>query len=129
MVRYIIHISFGYLLDLYVKTVAARFSTFPHCDTDDRSQLQLSAILSVPHSFEALNPNSDAISLSRLEIVSASIRSDINPRFLLTLDSLEGIVVRRSLHIYTTLRIIIVKQSITLITMWHRFIILQGKPN
>ena len=31
-VRYIVHINFGYLLDLYVKTVAARFCTFPHCD-------------------------------------------------------------------------------------------------
>jgi len=69
MVRYIIHISFGYLLDLYVKTVEARFRTFPHCDTDDRSYLQLSAFLSVPHSFEALNPSSEAISLSRLEIM------------------------------------------------------------
>jgi len=28
--------------------------------------LQLSAYLSVPHSFEAFNPNSDAISLSQL---------------------------------------------------------------
>jgi len=69
MVRYIIHISFGYLLDLYVETVAARFRTLPHCDTDDRSQLQLSAFLSVPHSFEGLNPNSDVISLSQLEIM------------------------------------------------------------
>jgi len=69
MVLYIIHINFGYLLYLYVETVAARFRTLPHCDTDDRSQLQLSAFLSVPHSFEALNPNSDATSLSRLEIM------------------------------------------------------------
>jgi len=37
MVRYIVHSNFGYLLDLYVKTVAARFCTFPQCDTDDRS--------------------------------------------------------------------------------------------
>jgi len=29
--------------------------------------LQLSAYLSVPHSFEAFNPNSDAISLSQLQ--------------------------------------------------------------
>ena len=69
MVRYIIHINFGYLLDLYVETVTARFRTLPHCETDDRSQLQLRAFLSVPHSFEALNPNSDAISLSQREIM------------------------------------------------------------
>jgi len=69
MVLYIIHINFGYLLYLYVETVAARFRTLPHCDTDDRSQLQLSAFLSVPHSFEALNPTSDAIRLPRLEIM------------------------------------------------------------
>ena len=69
MVRYNIHISFGYLLDLYVKTVAARFRTLPHCDTDDRSYLQLSAFLSVPDSFEAFNPSSDAISLCQLEIM------------------------------------------------------------
>jgi hypothetical protein len=69
MVRYIIHINFGYLLDLYVETVAARFRTLPHCDTDDRSYLHLSAFLSVLQFFEALNPSSDAISLSRLEIM------------------------------------------------------------
>jgi len=53
-------------LDLYVEMVTVRFHSLPHCETNDRSQLQLSAYLSVPHSFEALNPNSDAISLSQL---------------------------------------------------------------
>jgi hypothetical protein len=40
--------------------------SFPHCETDDREQFQFSAKLSVPHSFEAINPNSEAISLSQL---------------------------------------------------------------
>jgi len=69
MVSYIIHINFGYLLDLYVETVAARFSTFPHCDTDDRSQLQLGAFCQFPILSKRLTPSSDAISLSRLEIM------------------------------------------------------------
>jgi hypothetical protein len=53
-------------MDLYVEKVTVRFHSLPHCETNDHSQLQLSAYLSVPHSFEALNPNSDAISLSQL---------------------------------------------------------------
>jgi len=57
---------FWYFLDLYVETVTVRFHSLSHCETNDRSQLQLSAYLSVPHFFEALNPNSDAISLSQL---------------------------------------------------------------
>ena len=56
-------------MDLYVETVTVRFHSLPHCETKDRSQLQLSAYLPVPHSFEALNPKSDAISLSQLEIM------------------------------------------------------------
>ena len=38
-------------LDLYVEMVTVRFHSLPHCETNDRSQLQLSAYLSVPHSF------------------------------------------------------------------------------
>ena len=53
-------------LNLYVEMVTVRFHSLPHCETNDRSQLKLSSYLSVPHSFEALNPNSDAISLSQL---------------------------------------------------------------
>jgi len=53
-------------LDLYVEMVTVRFHSLPHCETEDRSQLQLSTYLSVPHSFEAFNPKSDAISLSQL---------------------------------------------------------------
>jgi len=51
---------------LYVEMVTVRFHSLPHCEMKDRSQLQLSAYLSVPHSFEALNPHSDANSLSQL---------------------------------------------------------------
>ena len=57
---------FVFFLDLYVETVTVRFHSLPHWEKNDRSQLQLSAYLSVPHSFEALNPISDAISLSQL---------------------------------------------------------------
>jgi hypothetical protein len=52
--------------NLCVEIVTVRFHSLPHCETNDRTQLQLSAYLSVPHSFEAFNPNSDAISLSQL---------------------------------------------------------------
>ena len=45
--------SFWDFLDLHVETV--RFHSLPHCETNHRAQLQLSALLSVPHSFEALN--------------------------------------------------------------------------
>ena len=55
-----------FLLNLYAETVTVRFHSLPHCETNNRSQLQLSAYLSVPHSFEAFNPDSDAISLSQL---------------------------------------------------------------
>jgi len=53
-------------LDLYFEMVTVRYHSLPHCETNDRSQWQLSAYLSVPHSLEALNPDSDAISLSQL---------------------------------------------------------------
>jgi len=43
-----------------------RFHSLPHCEMNNRSQLQLSAYLSVPHSFEALNPKSEANSFSQL---------------------------------------------------------------
>jgi len=60
------YISILIFSNLYVEMVTVRFHSLPHCETNDRSQLQLSAYLSVPHSFEAFNPNSDAISLSQL---------------------------------------------------------------
>jgi len=59
---YILILVFFYL---YVKIVTVRFHSVPHCDTNNHSPLQLSAYLSVPHSFETFNPNSDAISLSQ----------------------------------------------------------------
>jgi len=52
--------------NVYVEMLTVRFHSLPHCETNDRSQLQLSAYLSVPHSFEEFNLNSDAISLSQL---------------------------------------------------------------
>ena len=57
---------FLYFLDLYVEMVTVRFHSLPHCEMNDHSQLQLSAYLSVSHSLEALNPNSDVINLSQL---------------------------------------------------------------
>ena len=57
---------FVFFLDLYVEMVTVRFHSLPHYEMNDRSQLQLSVYLSGPYSFEALNPNSDAISLSQL---------------------------------------------------------------
>jgi hypothetical protein len=50
----------------YVEMVTVRFHSLSHCEMNDRSQLLFSAYLSVPHSFEALNFNSDAISLYQL---------------------------------------------------------------
>jgi len=46
--------------------VTVRFNSLIYCETNDRSQLLLSAYLSVLHSFEAFNPNSDVISFSQL---------------------------------------------------------------
>jgi len=59
---------------------------------------------------------------------SASFWSYKNSRFLLTRHSLEGTAVRRSLRVYKTVKTIIIR-SLILVTMWHRFLILQGEPN
>jgi len=40
-------------LDLYVEMVTVRFHSLPHCEMKDRSQLQLSAYLSVPQFFRS----------------------------------------------------------------------------
>jgi hypothetical protein len=91
------YISILIFSNLYVEMVTVRFDSLPHCETNDRSQFLFSAYLSVPHSFEALNPNCDAISLSvsTVNYVYVSFCSNINPRFLLTCNSLEGTAVRR----------------------------------
>jgi len=60
------YISILIFSNLYVEMVTVRFHSLPHCETNNRSQLLLSAYLSVPHSFEAFNLNSHAISLSQL---------------------------------------------------------------
>jgi len=54
--------QFWYFLDLYFRTVSVRFHfiSLPHCETNDRSQLLLSANLSVPYSFKEFNLNCDA---------------------------------------------------------------------
>jgi len=59
-------------LYLYVEMVTVRFQSLPHCETNDPSQLQLSAYLSVPYSFKAFNPNSDTISVSTVKYVYVS---------------------------------------------------------
>jgi len=46
--------------------VKVLFHSIPHCEMYDRSLKQLSSYLSVPHCFEALTRNSDAINLSQM---------------------------------------------------------------
>ena len=106
------YISILIFSNLYVEMVTVRFHSLPHCETNDRSQLQLSAYLSVPRSFEALTPNSDAISfVSTVNYVYVLFCSNINPHILLSRDALEGIAARRSLRICKTLRTIVIIQS------------------
>jgi hypothetical protein len=57
------------ILKLYVETVTVGLDTLPRSETQNCSQLRLSAYLSVPHTFAALNPNCDAIRPSRLKIM------------------------------------------------------------
>ena len=51
------------------------------------------------------------------------------PAFCWRDNSLEGTAVRRSLLIDKTVKTIIIIQCSILITMWHRFLILEGKPS
>jgi hypothetical protein len=60
------YISILVFSNLYVEMVTVRFHSLPHCETNDHSKLLISVYLSVPHSFDAFNRNSDAISLSQL---------------------------------------------------------------
>jgi hypothetical protein len=78
-----------------LNTATVGFHSFPCCETDDRVKLQFSAKLSVPHSFEVITLTLTRSVCRTVIHAYVSFCSDINPRFLLTRESLEGITVRR----------------------------------
>jgi hypothetical protein len=108
------YIEILYLLDSsQVKMVTVGLQSFPHYETDDRAQLQFSAKLSVSLRDE---------SVKTVNYVYVSFCSYINPPLLLTPDSLVTTYQKDSENNnYIIL-------SAILFTMWHRLIILQGKP-
>jgi hypothetical protein len=114
---------------LYVETATVGFHSFPHCETDDRVQLQFSAKLSVPHSFEVITPTLTRSVCRNCKLCLCVVLLWYKPSLFA-----DSRFTRRNCcsPVTTYLKdsendnyIIL---SAILITMWHCLIILQGKP-